>query len=113
MHPLNAAQRAAEDGAVAGHQHEQLLLAFRHGAEHIARDHRKRENLMREGDAIAADSLCEDFSLKRSPMFASYRDAAPPPSRRRRPVAVAQASHSVSKDGAETRELRSLQWLKA
>src|SRR5208282_2950694 len=37
----------------------------------------KRENLMREGDALAADSLCENFSLKGSSMFASYRDATP------------------------------------
>ncbi len=39
---LNAPQRAAEDGAMAAHQYEQLLFAFSRRAEHIARDHGKR-----------------------------------------------------------------------
>ena len=59
--PLNAARSAAWDAA-AGRQYWQLLFAFSRRAERITRDHGKRENLMRDGDAIAANSLCEDFS---------------------------------------------------
>ena len=59
--PLNAARSAAWDAA-AGRQHWQLLFAFSRRAGRITRDHGKRENLMRDGDAIGADSLCEDCS---------------------------------------------------
>jgi pimeloyl-ACP methyl ester carboxylesterase len=38
----NAPRRAAEDGAMAGRQYEQLLFAFSRRAEHFARDHGRR-----------------------------------------------------------------------
>jgi hypothetical protein len=40
--PANAPERAAEDGAMAAHQFEQMMFAFSQRTERAARDHGKR-----------------------------------------------------------------------